>query len=713
MNEAIPPQPETTKGKPTFLDACYDAIEKAGDAIYADFEAWVVEQPLLHVLRKVPGQPIHLPPLDYVQREEALRELDINPIRLPAFNAYTCRWRAPEIKPKLHIESRYEEGKPFGCRHVGDVILPYTNLFDVTEDGVISFNEELRSECSLDEEAVLFRLEQPQELIELVDFWVNVNPNSLLSKDITKKNTFEPITLERLFSGLHLVVWVRNNERCTVELTGPGRLDQLPTEFKSLAEAELFQGKSVPEKDRRDGWDGARVASERAKELRSMMNSEPCLTRITQIMPNLWRPFPDFGFVWRKPGPVYGRPRFSAVMPWDKFLECTPQVSSWDQWNDSVYLAPNIKKSSVLFLHEYFTYTQEGQAAIRNVFDAGSLDEMVEKFRTQKVPVPVSRQEQERFAVGKGPGLLSRLEQIRFAIELRATRSCLEDELPRLIQATELAGDILDRTKRKLKNLSILSSSYQQEVDSLLQPLPYPIERPYRDFMRADPGYDKAHAGVSCAGQIFKAMACLAIEEFEYNWPKFGTPKPERSAQKIADIDSGKPFSDGSWLDLFRVLFQEAHECLPVMAVAGKSYYDNIEKAAELVNPRNKWWAHPSETSRRGRRSDIRNLETERITTLSDIIDVLREGFKNVELLIPLKSWFDEQRGQVFEARLAMGYESEFIIVEKPLPEGMELYVGKGNQLVMYSGNKFFPLRKYFKCEEKEKDGYFEIALKI
>lgn len=192
-------------------------------------------------------------------------------------------------------------------------------------------------------------------------------------------------------------------------------------------------------------------------------------------------------------------------------------------------------------------------------------------------------------------------------------------------------------------------------------------------------------------------MACFAVEEFEHNWPESGVPRPERLAQLITEVDSGKPFSDGSWLHLFEVLFEEAGECIPIMLAAGQKYYDNIAKAVELVAARNKWWGHTAETGRRVRAADIKQLASKMTETLPVIIDWLTEGFKNIELLIPLRQWFDGQKGQVFEAKLAMGYEGDFKSVERSLAESMENYVDR--QLIMYAGHKFFPLWKYFQCE--------------
>lgn len=170
------------------------------------------------------------------------------------------------------------------------------------------------------------------------------------------------------------------------------------------------------------------------------------------------------------------------MKPGEKLFEC----DAADPLSvEGLYFRPDLKRSSVLFLHEYFTYTGEGKAAIAEITNCGTVEEMINKFKKLSVRIPAQVE-----------------QQIRFAIELREIRRCIEGDVADLMQAREPVEKVLECTWRRLNQLSILKSCFQQEIGSILHPLPYFIKSAYRDFVRADSGYEKADVGVACAGKI-------------------------------------------------------------------------------------------------------------------------------------------------------------------------------------------------------------------
>jgi len=526
------------------------------------------------------------------------------------------------------------------------------------------------------------RLEQPQELVELVEFYIVAGAKELSKVDFFQEDRLRTGRLSSVFSGLHIAVRDAEN-RYILDLTKPGALQNLPEDLKTLAEAKLALF--------RQPFDQLVWLEAKLRELKitGRLQSESLYEGISKSLRRPpWEQLPSEGFLYRQEDEYAMRFGLFPVKPWEGPLE---RDWSYPLCIEGLCFCPNLKRSSVMFLWEFFTYTEEGKAAIEAVVQCGTLEEVVRKFTSQSVSVPAKVR-----------------QQIRFAIELRQTRQCLEDGISDVVKAREPAERILECTWRRLTQLSILKRSYQQEIDSILRPLPYFIEKPYRDFTRADPGWESIHSGLACASKIYKVMACLAIEEFEHNWPSSAQQKPKGVVSAIDEIDSGKPVSDGRWVAVFQRICQEASKDIPLMLSIGAGYYQKADKAFELIARRNKCWAHPDESDRVSRCDMISKLENKLQEILPMLIDVLRKGFENKEVLVPLNSRFKQGTGAVFEAKLAMGFDGDFKTVERPMIEGIDQYIDR--ELIMYAGNAFFPMRKHFRCKEIH-PGFFEVTI--
>ncbi|MBN2271026.1 MAG: hypothetical protein JXN61_10450 [Sedimentisphaerales bacterium] len=498
------------------------------------------------------------------------------------------------------------------------------------------------------------RVHNAGELVEILRFLLSGKKESHIENcPFARVNTVKR-KLSEFVSGLYLVVCI-DKEPYILDLKR--YLQKMPEDLRSSAEEHF-------------------VTLTPRRSLRFSTLWGPTCEGHSTFLKHLNLPkLPPFGLLWRW-----------IFQP----LKHTHYQFS-DEYNYlGIYLAPNLPKASTTFLTDYFSNTEEGATVLSKLENASSLGDLVTRFSEIVIEIP---RQTER--------------QIRWAIELRATREHFSRTFLSLSQERATAEKTLDLTWRKLQGIEITRSAYLEEVDSLIQPLPYFIEKPYRDFLRADPD-QKADTGVNFAGKLYQVMACLAIEEFEQNWPSSGEPKPANLADAIGRVESGKPVSDGTWATLFGLMCKQAANYIPVMISIGSGYYQKSDKISELLAARNQL-AHSGDTDRLSRCRIINEVAAKMSEILPILVGVLRDGFRDKEILIPLHAEFKEGMGQVFRAKSVMGFESDFQTVERRVVEGMDNYIDR--RLIMYSGNAFVALRKYFICDEIY-DDFFQVGLK-
>lgn len=605
----------------------------------------------------------------------------------------------------------------------------YPVLFEVNPNGEICyFNRELRATGKRD---TILQLETIEEFLEFVTF--SLSPKC---KNPMTASSFQEYSLSRLLTGPFLVVWLDGNPHL-LDLTKTERLKSLPRQF--LSQVNLYVShflcdtifrettglwKHLWHLDRGDevSYQGSDALLQIIARLRCVACDAP--NEATKFGKILATRIKTFGtpklldiFIQQKDsilteyldqGEDLNLPSWisfcesnrdllrelkSSYIQLPGFFWCSdrcglcyrnqmPESGSEGLDLPMAYFKVDPNRNSVFFINDILDHTTDVQKAISILMiECDSLEEIVEKFGAIRIVIPKSKE-----------------LQVQFGIELRAMREALLEGVTEMSQEKETTDRILDLTWHKLRQVGILRSVHIQEVSALLNPLPYFIERPYRSFLRADLVDDKADAGIDLIGFIVKSMAFLAIEEWMHNRHDSDTPIPSWLENKMRNIGEG-PLSDGVWVEIFRGLWKECLDQIPLMQMIGQPYRDRLDVVDEAVSVRNSCYGHRSAPNKKERLRLRRKLNDFLVNEFQQVVESLREGFSQKMVLAPLSQSFDNERGQVIKAKSIMGFDSEFKTVEIIPVEGIVNYLD--GEPILYAQDSFFPSRQYFRCEKE------------
>lgn len=234
MSESVVPDSdkENTDREVPFLTACAEALDRIGPLIRYDLETPDTEerrqQYILRIYRKVSDGQMSFFCFDTHNRYWFVERID-NP------HLYVAGYKpCPE--------------HPLGAEAV---TLPYTEWFNVTEDGLVFIGpydvlEVMRDKKPFKiEQREELRIEQPHELAELVEFIITATPKVRSVVDFFREDKVKNFDISDIFSGLHVAIRIQTG-RFIFDLTKPGALQNLPADLKSLVEVNLALFKKNP-----------------------------------------------------------------------------------------------------------------------------------------------------------------------------------------------------------------------------------------------------------------------------------------------------------------------------------------------------------------------------------------------------------------------------------------------------------------------------------
>ena len=265
-------------------------------------------------------------------------------------------------------DGNWYEGGVFAAEDGGEMLL--------RPDGTVTL-------VGQEQAGLVIDIEQPSELMELVDFYCDAR--SAIAEPVC--TTTVPVT--SILASVGMPVWIGAESPRLLKLTDPEILARIPADLENAillhlrGDVATMAAQGTPTWGRlRDKWE----------------------TLLQSICPES---VPAFGLAWRN--------NCITALTSER-IECGPAPIGW------CVLSPSPSETSTLFCREFFGYTREGHGIIESLLAASSLRELQDKWSAMSMDVPSTRQ-----------------GQIRTGIESRARRLAWRRQISNLSSAP-LAG---------------------------------------------------------------------------------------------------------------------------------------------------------------------------------------------------------------------------------------------------------------------------------
>ncbi|UAM97280.1 hypothetical protein K8354_13250 [Polaribacter litorisediminis] len=286
------------------------------------------------------------------------------------------------------------------------------------------------------------------------------------------------------------------------------------------------------------------------------------------------------------------------------------------------------KNNSYFFIREFLSKSIEGKNIMANLFD-------------KKHPTSIE------FIQGK-------YTQLQFILEDCINRNRMKSQLNSLLNNVEhfKLRNIL--TRKRLQYLNLYYDEQHKLIEMYENPLPFVIEKAYRDYVRSDSEMDMATSGLHLLNILIKTRLFFPLEEYMLS------DKIDEDFIKIIEQEfyNKKP-SDGTFSRIQSILNKILIKNNILLECFGTFNDDLSSKSVnyifnEIVSIRNRF-AHPPYDSKAF------------MDTLSHyipgLIDTYRIAMANIDFLIP-QSFKTKNKTIIMSAKKLMGFESKFETIE-------------------------------------------------
>jgi hypothetical protein len=285
------------------------------------------------------------------------------------------------------------------------------------------------------------------------------------------------------------------------------------------------------------------------------------------------------------------------------------------------------------------------------------------------------------------------ISQVKYSIEFREQFEFYKIELTNIENhKNEAVIDLKMLYKNRLQTAKefILNSENAKFLDTIKNPLPFNIEKIYRSYQRASKDFDRLTYAGKLYNLILRSIVFYPLEEMIC----LGVDKDYKEIDEIINlIKSGKPISDGTWLELFNKIAiflgknrdVKLHYFMPLVLIIQKKFRELLS----IIPSRNDW-AHYREHSE----TFMKLLDN----FLPEILSILRAALSD-SLFILIDGQNHKKDGLYITAKKIMGYEVDIETIEfKTDLEGKNFIK---DSLVVYNTkyNYAIPLDTFFKVE--------------
>lgn len=297
------------------------------------------------------------------------------------------------------------------------------------------------------------------------------------------------------------------------------------------------------------------------------------------------------------------------------------------------------KNTSPIWLTDYLEFAAEAKGVLANLTtNWKSLRNWLSKHSVKMPSIP--------------------RDQIAASIIRRAARYNYLEEVKSLSNIPEAFEDLSRLYQKRTKAVQSLHSSLLDDVDGILNPLPYFIEYPYRIFRKSEDIMDQARAGQRLLGVFTKVPLFLVLEEL--------SQKQQPLSDEIIQSIETRPPSDGTLLELQRRIHRElktSTDTITLFRGLLDFFGDNAE-LNELVTARNRMHHEPYDNE-----SFVEFMKK----SAPIIIDKLRKALVGCEFLIPKQIQFIDNVTIVCAENIS-GADTQFQSVEIKTELAPQLY---------------------------------------
>ena len=343
-----------------------------------------------------------------------------------------------------------------------------------------------------------------------------------------------------------------------------------------------------------------------------------------------------------------------------------------DEYN--IYYVLKLKRTtSFIGIYDFLTNSQEGFSFL------------LEFIKTRKLPLKIIY-------------LQNKYVQIQYALETRINKIALINTVKKLTTNKEnfkLSNNLTN------KRLSYISSFYNEQyklIEMMENPLPFVIEKAYRNYVRSDGGIEMVTSGLNLLNILIKTRLLFPLEEYMTDC---------LNIDKNFNILVKKEFyeknpTDGTFSRVYGILNKTIASNGFNLECFGN--FNNILSTKninstfnEIIEIRNRF-AHPP--------YDVETF----IKTLShyipDLINEYREAMLNIDLLVP-KRFSNKNKTLIMSAKKLMGFEENFEIVDVIITKE-EILNFEVEKLVAYNNvtKKIIPLSNFIGLIIKNKPIY-------
>jgi hypothetical protein len=287
------------------------------------------------------------------------------------------------------------------------------------------------------------------------------------------------------------------------------------------------------------------------------------------------------------------------------------------------------KRTSNILFHDYIDTTKEGKKLIQYLFK-GNLPEKIEY-------------------------LTGRFAQIQYALEDRINRASILNQIKNNLLLKEENFKLRNSlTRKRLQYLNSFYSEQHHLIEMYENPLPFIIEKAYRDYVRSDVDMEMVTSGLHLLNILIKTRLFFPLEEY-----MLSDNLDEDFIKTIEQEFYNKKPSDGTFSRIHSILNKIISKNDVNLSCFGKFNEDLSSKSInhifnEIVAIRNRF-AHPP--------YDAKAFMDTLSHYIPGLIDTYRTAMADTDFLIP-HSFKTKNKIIIMSAKKLMGFESKFETIE-------------------------------------------------
>lgn len=219
-------------------------------------------------------------------------------------------------------------------------------------------------------------------------------------------------------------------------------------------------------------------------------------------------------------------------------------------------------------------------------------------------------------------------------------------------------------------------------------PLPFILEKTYRSYLRATSDFDRQTYSGRLFNYILRSIVIYPLQELLYL--KINQSHPEVD-NILTEIKSGKPMSDGTWLNWFNQIAKIVGKDKSIKLFYFSQLLDNFQRLYNDIKtsiPKRNDWAHYREHSS--------EYQEHLDNFLPKLVSSIRGALKDTEFIYIEKQEYKSSNELFITAKKMMGYEIDIETIEFKTDLPGNCFISKKLYAYKKHSNYTIPLEPFF-----------------